>query len=190
MSKWRRVVKIKRDTKKRPGGVRHARALTNRVDQEVDNVRRLQLVEGGRQGAKPRQRVSDPPARQRHAVPRKVRRRRRLATLVLALLAAGLITYILLAPTLRFIESRRNLSRVKAQFAEEQSRTQALQDKKELEMKDEFVEGKARESGYVKLGEIPIIVLDVPQDQAPDTSQDSTNPDAASNPSSSERAGP
>ena len=80
--------------------------------------------------------------------------------MILALLAAGLITYLLLGPVTRTIESRRNLSRVQAELAEEKSRTEILEDRKSRSLTDEFVEQEARKMGYVKPGEIPIIVLD------------------------------
>lgn len=159
-----------------------------RANKKVDNVRRLQLVEGGRQGAEPRRRVSRQPAPQSHAVPPEIRRRRRLVALVLALLAAGLITYVLIGPVLKVIDSNRNLARAEAQLADEQSRTQSLQDKKELETTDGYVEGKARENGYVKPGEIPIIVLDTPSDETADGN--SSTPDDGSNTSSGQNPSP
>ena len=58
------------------------------------------------------------------------------------------------------IESRRNLSQAEAELAEEQSRTLALEERKAWDMTDRFVELEAREMGYVKPGEIPIVVLD------------------------------
>lgn len=111
--------------------------------------------------------------------------------MVLALLVAGLITYVLIGPVLKVIDSRRNLARAEAQLAGEQSRTQSLQDKKELETTDGYVEGKARENGYVKPGEIPIIVLDEPDsDQSADQSQASDTSGADGNPAADQIASP
>ncbi len=93
-------------------------------------------------------------------VPGRVKRRRRIAGAVLAILAVGLIVYVLIGPVTRVIDSRRNLSRVEAQLAEERSRTAVLEERKSWGMTDTFVEWEAREMGYVKPGEIPIIVLD------------------------------
>jgi hypothetical protein len=96
---------------------------------------------------------------------------------VLAVLAAGLIVYILLGPVTRVIESRRNLSRVESQLAEEQSRTAALEERKVWDMTDTFVEWEARKMGYVKPGEIPIIVLDYQEEEtASDSTTDTPGP--------------
>jgi cell division protein FtsB len=165
----------KRGLRKRTRDARAARAKTSRSDIRTDDVRRLHVVEGGRQGTEPRRRVSGQPAPPKHGVPLAIRRRRRLAVCILALLAAGLITYVLLGPILSVIQSHRNLSQAEAQLSEEQARSQALQDKKEFETTDQYVEGKARENGYVKPGEIPIIVLDV---QNPEQSDDQANSQA------------
>jgi cell division protein FtsB len=157
---------------------------------KTDNVRRLHVVEGGRQGAEPRRRVSGQPAPPKHNVPPAIRKRRRLAACILALLAAGLITYVLLGPILSVIQSHRNLSKAEAQLSEEQARSQALQDKKEFETTDQYAEGKARENGYVKPGEIPIIVLDVPD---PGQNNDQTDAQSRDNPaaeSSNQDSGP
>ncbi|OFW61460.1 MAG: hypothetical protein A2W01_09780 [Candidatus Solincola sediminis] len=186
MQNLERVVKMKKsDSVRNARSARRAKAKAPRANRKVDNVRRLQLVEGGRQGAKPRRRVSSPPARQSHAVPPEIRRRRRLATLVLVLLAAGLIAYILTGPILKVMDTRRNRAKAEAQLAEEQSRTQALQDKKELETTEEYLEGKARENGYVKPGEIPIIVLD-----GEDSEESSDAPDGGNTTSENQSPSP
>lgn len=155
-----------------------------RIDRSVDNVRRLHLVEGGRQAAKSGRRISGRPAPQKRAVPRAIRRRRRLAAIILMLLAAGLITYILLGSMMSYLQGRRDLSKAEAQLSQEKENTQALEDKKNVESSDEYVEGKARENGYVKPGEIPIIVLDQPSgetDGNPADSQSDTNTSQQSN---------
>ncbi len=98
-----------------------------------------------------------------------------MAVAILVLLAAGLITYILLGPVTRVIESRHNLAQAEAQLAEERSRTWALEERKAWDMTDRFVELEAREMGYVKPGEIPIVVLDH-QDEEPDTTNTTDSP--------------
>jgi len=137
----------------------------------------LRVIEGGRGEdravASERKRT---PARSCE-LPRKVKRRRRIAAAILVILAVGLITYILLGPVTRVIESRRNLSQMEAQLAEEQSRTQALEERKAWDMTERFVEWEARKIGYVKPGEIPIVVLDYQTEEpAPGDPPDMTNP--------------
>jgi cell division protein FtsB len=113
------------------------------------NANGLRVIQGGR---------CEPPVR--------VKRRRRVIGAVLAVLAAGLIVYILLGPVTRVIESRRNLSQVETQLKEEQSRTAALEERRAWDMTETFVEWEARKMGYVKPGEIPIIVLDYREEEA------------------------
>lgn len=96
----------------------------------------------------------------RGEIPARTRRRRRILAVALSLLAVGLVVYILLGPVTRLVESRRNLSRAETQLAEERSRTAALEERKAWGMTDTFVELEARKMGFVKPGEIPIIVLD------------------------------
>jgi Septum formation initiator len=171
-----RVVKMKKSGLKEKtsvAGRTKAKAPASRAKKKVDNGRRLHVVEGGRQVTEPRhKRVSGQPAHQKHRIPPAIRRRRRLAACILVLLAAGLITYVLLGPILGYVRSNRNLSKTEAQLAEEKAQTQELQDKKDFESTDKYAEGKARESGYVKLGEIPIIVLD---EQQPEQNSDQGN---------------
>ena len=152
------------------------RASPQRLEKDMDNVRRLHVIEGGRQGAGSRRGDTRPPARVRRDISREVRRRRRLAAVFLALLAAGLITYLLLGPVTRTIESRRNLSKAQAELAEERSRTEILGERKNRALTDEFVEQEARKMGYVKPGEIPIIVLDEKQNEQAPVSAPTTNP--------------
>jgi cell division protein FtsB len=143
---------------------------THRLEGKVEHTRRLHVVEGGRLEAERVYEDSRPQARAKRGVSKEVRRRRRLTAAVLALLAAGLITYLLLGPVMRTIESRNNLSRVEANLAEERSRTQALEERKGRASTEEFVEEEARKMGYVKPGEIPIIVLDeTEEEQTPDS---------------------
>jgi cell division protein FtsB len=143
---------------------------TRRLEKSVDVTRRLHLVEDGRREVGTGVVVSRPRVRDKRGVKKEIRRRRRLAALFLALSAAGLITYLLLGPITRAVESRGNLSRAEAQLQEERSRTQALEERKSRALTEDFVEEEARKMGYVKPGEIPIIVLDEPEaEQVPDT---------------------
>lgn len=151
---------------------------SRRLERKVEYTRRLRVIEGGRGSGESRCGDSDAPAREKRGVSKEIRRRRRLMVAVLALLAAGLITYLLLGPVMRTIESRRVLSRVEAELAEERARTQTLEDRKSRALTDDFVEEEARKIGYVKPGEIPIIVLDEEEEeQASDpTAANTPNP--------------
>jgi cell division protein FtsB len=97
------------------------------------------------------------------------------------LLAAGLITWVLLGPIMRTMESRRELSRAQSELEKERARTQELQERKERALSDEFVEKEARKMGYVKPGEIPIIVLESDEqgvkEESPTDSPSSGNPE-------------
>ncbi|MEW6552658.1 MAG: septum formation initiator family protein [Actinomycetota bacterium] len=128
---------------------------------------RLRVIQGGREdGAThtgPRE-VEEP--RRRCELPAKVKRRRRIVLAMLVLLALGLIAYVLLGPVTRLIESRKNLARVETQLSEEQSRTAVLEERKAWDMTEKFVEWEARKMGYVKPGEIPIIVLDYQEEES------------------------
>lgn len=88
---------------------------------------------------------------------------------MLVVLALGLIVYVLLGPVTRLIESRRNLSQVETQLSEEQSRTAVLEERKAWDMTEKFAEWEARKMGYVKPGEIPIIVLDYQEEESAST---------------------
>ena len=89
-----------------------------------------------------------------------VRRRRRLAVLLFVLVTAGVVTYLLLGPILRNIDSRRNLAELEDELEMEQARTRELQERMETAQSKEYVEDEARGMNYVKPGEIPIVVLD------------------------------
>ncbi|MDY6794422.1 MAG: septum formation initiator family protein [Actinomycetota bacterium] len=89
-----------------------------------------------------------------------VRRRRRVVAVFLVLAAAGLITYLMLGPVTRNIESSNNLDELEAELEEERARTSELESRESNALTDEYVEEEARKMGYVKPGEIPIIVLD------------------------------
>jgi cell division protein FtsB len=137
----------------------------------------LRVIEGGRASGQVATNGNKQAKARRCELPGKVKRRRRVVMAVLVVLAAGLITYILLGPVTRVIESRRNLSQTETQLAEERSRTLALEERKALDMTDRFVEMEAREMGYVKPGEIPIVVLDhEEEDPAAENTPDMLSP--------------
>ncbi len=146
----------------RDGGDVSARNAPPRVQR---GGRGLRVIEGGRGkgGAPSAGKVNAGTGRREPQA--RVKRRRRFALAVLLVLAAGLITYVLLGPVTRMIESRRNLARAEAQLAEEQSRTQALQGRMAWGMTERFVEQEARKIGFVKPGEIPIVVLDCREEE-------------------------
>jgi cell division protein FtsB len=160
------------------GSRENGKASTRPVpSRDARSTHGLRVIEGGRGEdravASERKRA---PARSCE-LPRKVKRRRRIAAAILVILAAGLITYILLGPVTRVIESRRNLSSTEAQLAEEKSRTQALEERKAWDMTERFLEWEARKIGYVKPGEIPIVVLDYQAEEpAPEETNDNPSP--------------
>ncbi len=127
----------------------------------------LRVIQGGRKDGSKSDGSRDVAISKRCELPIKIKRRRRIVVAVLVVLALGLIAYILLGPLTRLIESRRNLSQAETQLTEEQSRTAVLEERKAWDLTENFVEWEARKMGYVKPGEIPIIVLDYQQeDQA------------------------
>lgn len=149
---------MSRGTRGRKGEARTAsRTPSHRAK---GRAQRLHVIEGGRASEQVAASGKEQARTRRCELPAKVKRRRRLAMAVLIVLAAGLVTYILLGPVTRVVESRRNLSQAEAELAEERSRTLALEERKAWDMTDRFVELEAREMGYVKPGEIPIVVLD------------------------------
>jgi cell division protein FtsB len=97
-------------------------------------------------------------------------------------MAAGLVTYILLGPVTRLLESGNDLAEAESQLAEERARTQDLEERKAWDLTDRFVEWEARRMGYVKPGEIPIIVLDEEEERpaqenpVPENPADSPSP--------------
>ena len=88
------------------------------------------------------------------------RKKRRAAVLVAVLIALGLIAAVLYRPVTRVVESRRSLLRAEERLAEEKAKTRELEERLERDLSEEYVEGEARRMGYVKPGEIPLIVLD------------------------------
>jgi len=156
--KKKKSKKMSRGTRDEKGEARAASRPSPR--REKKGPQRLRVIEGGRAGERVAAGGKEQARTRRCELPAKVRRRRRIVTAILVVLAAGLITYILLGPVTRVIESRRNLSQAETELAEERSRTLALEERKAWDMTDRFVELEAREMGYVKPGEIPIVVLD------------------------------
>jgi cell division protein FtsB len=59
---------------------------------------------------------------------------------------------------LRYLDSRRELREAEEELREEEAATRFLEERKERAMSDGFLEEEARKMGYVKPGEIPIIV--------------------------------
>lgn len=116
------------------------------------------MIEGGRPARAPG--VKRPPTRQ-------ARKKRRLVLAFLALAAAGLVTFLLLGPVMRNIESRRVLSGTQAEMEREKAETAELEERRERAKTEEFIESEARDMGYVKEGEIPIVIIDEQKDQQP-----------------------
>ncbi len=96
---------------------------------------------------------------QRRVAPRKGRKRRAVV-LAAVLVSLGLIAAVLYRPVTQALDSRRALAQAEEKLAEERARTQELEERKERDLGEEYVEGEARKMGYVKPGEIPLIVLD------------------------------
>lgn len=99
-------------------------------------------------------------SRARRQVSPERRKKRRAAVLVAVLMALGLIAAVLYRPVTQALDSRRTLARAEDKLAEERARTQELEERKERDLGEDYVEGEARKMGYVKPGEIPLIVLD------------------------------
>ena len=95
----------------------------------------------------------------RRATPRAGKRRRAFALLAV-IISLGLIAAVLYRPVTRLVESRNSLLRAEERLAEERAKTQELEERLERDLSEEYVEGEARRMGYVKPGEIPLIVLD------------------------------
>lgn len=88
------------------------------------------------------------------------RKKRRAVVLVAVLIALGLIAAVLYRPVTQALDSRRALAQAEDKLAEERARTRELEERKERDLGEDYVEGEARRMGYVKPGEIPLIVLD------------------------------
>lgn len=118
----------------------------------------LQVVEGGL-GVRSRDDRGGERSGSRRAGKARLSRRRALALLALfpALALAAVVLY---RPVARYLESRGELSRTEARLAEERALKEELEERRARALSDEYVEGEARRMGYVKPGEIPLIVLD------------------------------
>lgn len=137
-----------------------------RQEGNIEERGRLLVIEGGRHASRPdggKRRAAtggkSATNRERAASPR-AKRRRRLARAFLAALAIGLIVFVLYGPVKRYVESRRALSGTEAELERERAETAELEARRERAKTEEFVEEEARDMGYVKPGEIPIIVID------------------------------
>ncbi len=117
--------------------------------------------------------------RKRESALRRSKKRRRLAAVVAFLLAIALAAAVLYGPFTRYLSSRRELGRAESLLAEETEATRALLERRERALSEEYVEGEARKMGYVKPGEIPLIVLDRLDPYADQTERD---PSEASSP--------
>jgi hypothetical protein len=143
---------------------------------KAKRTRGLRVIEGGRADSRSRAGDVGEAVGRRCEPSRKLKRRRRISITVMAVLAAGLITYVLLGPVTRLIESHQTLSQAEARLAEEKSLTQDLEDRKAWDLTERFVEWEARKMGYVKPGEIPIIVLDNQEEAASETDSNAPVP--------------
>ena len=132
---------------------------------DQEDYRGLRVIQGGRAESSKGAGHSESAASRRCELPAKIKRRRRIVAAFLVVLALGLITYVLLGPVTRLIDSRRNLVRMETQLSEERSRTAVLEERQAWDMTEKFVEWEARKMGYVKPGEIPIIVLDYQEEE-------------------------
>jgi len=87
-------------------------------------------------------------------------RGRRAVALLGLILALALMAAVLYRPVTHYLESRRELARAEAQLDAERALTRDLEERRERASSEDYVEGEARRMGYVKPGEIPLIVLD------------------------------
>ena len=117
-------------------------------------------VAGGRRSARKKQDDCLQHSKKRKIISPQVSRRRRLALVLFMLAAAGLVTYLLLGPIMRNMESRRNLAEMEEELEAERAKTTELQERMEMAQSEEYIEDEARGMNYVKPGEIPIVVLD------------------------------
>jgi cell division protein FtsB len=176
VSKYEKSIKM---SMKEMGSRRNAGRTSRQTPyRDERDPRSLRVIQGGRTGSGSTADNRKAATARRGEIPAGVRRRRRrIATAVMVVLALGLVTYILLGPVTRMMESRRNLARAEAQLAEERSRTRVLEERKAWDMTERFVELEARKMGYVRPGEIPIIVLDHQEkEDAPGNAADTLSP--------------
>lgn len=83
-----------------------------------------------------------------------------MVALVALLVCMGLIAVILHGPLARMFRSRQELEGLERKLDQERETTRALEERKNLALSEEYVEWEARKMGYVKPGEIPLIVVD------------------------------
>ncbi|MBC7231065.1 MAG: septum formation initiator family protein [Actinobacteria bacterium] len=119
--------------------------------------------------------------RRRVEISPRARRRRRLLMAFLLLVCLGIVALFLRAPVTRLVESRRNLAATEARLAEEEEITRTLEERRARDLTDRYVEGEARRMGYVKPGEIPVVILDTPGEAAPGIEEEkvATTPEPA-----------
>lgn len=127
---------------------------------------RLRMIEGGHGAAGSRGFSCAGAGRREREMPPHVRRRRRIFVAFAAIACAAIVALVLKGPVTRLVESRRNLSATQARLAEEEEVTRSLQERRDRDLTDRYVEMEARKMGYVKPGEIPIVVMDAPSEEA------------------------
>jgi len=108
-------------------------------------------------------------------------------TAFLLMACAVIVALFLRGPITRLVESRRNLADTEARLAEEEERTRSLEERRDRDLTDRYVEMEARRMGYVRPGEIPIVVLDasgeVASGQEGENAGSATMPEGVSPPS-------
>lgn len=87
-------------------------------------------------------------------------RRRRLVSFCALVMCLTLIALVLHGPISRMLQSRRELGQVEAKLSQEREYTRSLEERKDRALSEEYVEMEARRMGYVKPGEIPLVVLE------------------------------
>lgn len=153
---------------KSPGGKGRLSPAAPRAGRggDVRGRHALRVVEGERRTTREKDRGTHRPAGGRRNASPVVRRRRHLAVMLFVLAAAGLVTYLLLGPILRNVDSHRSLAELEGELEAERAKTAELEQRSERAQSNEYVEEEARGMNYVKPGEIPIIVLD--DEEAPE----------------------
>ncbi|MDI6873077.1 MAG: septum formation initiator family protein [Actinomycetota bacterium] len=132
------------------------------------------MVKGRYAGSAEQDRGSNPSGARRERKDRSPRRR--AVALVGLFLALALAAAVLYRPMARYLESRNELARSEAQLAEERALTRELEERRDRASSDEYVEGEARRMGYVKPGEVPLIILDDMEDTETVEGEDPTRP--------------
>lgn len=104
--------------------------------------------------------ASRPEAARSRPIARRRTKKRRCLVAAAFLLALALAAAVLYGPFSRYLSSRRELARTQSLLTEEEEATRALMERRERALSNDYVEEEARKMGYVKPGEIPLIVLD------------------------------